>query len=143
MGPAAYLVPDTYLVKQVMDEADQLGLAVTDNPRNHQFRAGNAILVCTFEKMVNGRTVFGLAGPPSRSVWEPSSLMTPTRRSRPRGSSSPSTCPIQPSHLRAGLGPVRVTRSTWAVQSLVVMGALGERSRPLVRAASTEARVMT
>ncbi|MFC6395547.1 hypothetical protein [Luteococcus sanguinis] len=37
-----------------MDEADQLGLSVTDNPRNHQFRAGNAILVCTFEKMVNG-----------------------------------------------------------------------------------------
>ena len=62
VGPAAYLVPDTYLVKQVMDEADQLGLAVTDNPRNHQFRAGNAILVCTFEKVVNGRTVFGLAG---------------------------------------------------------------------------------
>jgi len=63
-GPAAYLVPDTYLVKQVLDEADQLGIAVTDDPRDNSFRAGEAILVCTFEKVVNGRSTFGLAGSP-------------------------------------------------------------------------------
>lgn len=32
IGLAAYLVPDTYLAKQVIDEAHQLGLAVTDDP---------------------------------------------------------------------------------------------------------------
>ncbi|MCM3556356.1 DEAD/DEAH box helicase [Janibacter melonis] len=64
VGPAAYLVPDTYLVKQVIDEAHQLGLAVTDDPHSNQFRSGTAILVCTFEKVVNGRSTFGLAGDP-------------------------------------------------------------------------------
>lgn len=64
VGPAAYLVPDTYLVKQVIDEAHQLGLAVTDDPHSNQFRSGTAILVCTFERVVNGRSTFGLAGDP-------------------------------------------------------------------------------
>lgn len=64
VGTAAYLVPDTYLVKQVIDEANALGLAVTDDPHSNQFRSGNAILVCTFEKVVNGRSTFGLAGSP-------------------------------------------------------------------------------
>lgn len=64
VGPAAYLTPDTYLAKQVIDEANHLGLAVTDDPRSVQFRSGNAILVCTFEKVVNGRSTFGLAGSP-------------------------------------------------------------------------------
>lgn len=64
VGPAAYLVPDTYLVKQVIDEANQLGLAVTDDAHSHQFLSGAAILVCTFEKVVNGKSTFGLAGSP-------------------------------------------------------------------------------
>lgn len=64
VSPAAYLVPDTYLVKQVLKEARQLGIAVTDDPRSHAFLAGQAILVCTFEKVVNGRSTFGLAGDP-------------------------------------------------------------------------------
>lgn len=64
VGPAAYVVPDTYLVQQVIAEAEQLGLAVTDNPRSHQFLASAAILVCTFEKVVNGRSTFGVAGSP-------------------------------------------------------------------------------
>lgn len=64
VGPAAYLVPDTYLVTQVIDEANQLGLAVTDDAQSAEFRASAAILVCTFEKVVNGRSTFGLAGSP-------------------------------------------------------------------------------
>ncbi|HMM94029.1 DEAD/DEAH box helicase [Phycicoccus sp.] len=63
-GPAAYLVPDTYLVKQVVEEANQLGLAVTADPHGNAFLSGAAILVCTFEKVVNGRSTFGLAGNP-------------------------------------------------------------------------------
>lgn len=78
VGPAAYLVPDTYLVKQVTDEANQLGLAITDDPRSNQFLSSAAILVCTFEKVVNGRSTFGLAGNPPPLASAPSSSMTPT-----------------------------------------------------------------
>lgn len=62
VGPAAYLVPDTYLVQQVLDEAAQLGLATTTDPRSAEYRSGAAILVTTFHKVVNGRSIFGLAG---------------------------------------------------------------------------------
>lgn len=51
-------------MQQVIDEADRLGLATTNGPRSSEFLSGAAILVCTFEKVVNGRTVFGLAGNP-------------------------------------------------------------------------------
>lgn len=64
VAPAAYVVPDTYLVQQVIDEAHALGLSVTTEARDSAFLSGRAILVCTFEKVVNGRTVFGLAGDP-------------------------------------------------------------------------------
>lgn len=64
ISPAAYVVPDTYLVNQVVDEADALGIAVTTDARGADFMSGRAILVCTFDKVVNGRTVFRLAGDP-------------------------------------------------------------------------------
>lgn len=61
-GPAAYLVPDTYLAKQVVLEADRLGIAVTEDARDYQFLTGEAILVTTLHKMINGRSVFGVSG---------------------------------------------------------------------------------
>lgn len=63
-APAAYLVPDNYLVTQVVEEARRLGLAVTTDARSTEFIGGTAILICTFDKVVNGRTTFGLAGNP-------------------------------------------------------------------------------
>lgn len=63
-GPAAYLVPDNYLVAQVVDEANRIGLTVTTDAKSNDFLSSNAILVCTFDKVVNGRTVFRLAGDP-------------------------------------------------------------------------------
>lgn len=68
VSPAAYLVPDRYLVDQVVDEANSLGLAVTTDARGPDFISGAAILVCTFDKVVNGRTVFGLAGNPNARI---------------------------------------------------------------------------
>jgi hypothetical protein len=62
VGPAVYLVPDTYLVKQVADEARRLGLPVTLDHRDTNFRASKAILIATFDKLINGRSVFGVAG---------------------------------------------------------------------------------
>lgn len=66
VGPVAYVAPDTYLVKQVLKEAEMLGLKVTTDAKNDDFLSSRAILVCTFEKIVNGRTVFGLLGDANR-----------------------------------------------------------------------------
>lgn len=68
VGPVAYLVPDTYLVQQVIDEAVSLGIPVTTDARDQSFRAGRALFVGTFHKVINGRTVFGLSGNPRAVV---------------------------------------------------------------------------
>jgi hypothetical protein len=57
-----YLAPDTYLAAQVIGEAERLGITVVSNPRDHRFTAGEAVLVTTFHKLVNGRSVFGVGG---------------------------------------------------------------------------------
>lgn len=61
-GPVVYLCADTYLVEQVRAEASSLGIATTSNPREGRFRACEAVLVVTFQKLVNGRSVFGVSG---------------------------------------------------------------------------------
>ena len=62
VGPAVYLAPDTYLASQVVKEAAKLGIAVTEDPRDHDFLSSQAILVTTFHRLVNGRSVFGVSG---------------------------------------------------------------------------------
>ncbi|WP_071191810.1 DEAD/DEAH box helicase family protein [Trichormus sp. NMC-1] len=59
-GPAVYVVPDNYLVKQVTCEAQDLGIEVTDDTNSHRFRSGKAILVVNIYKLVNGKSVFGV-----------------------------------------------------------------------------------
>ncbi|CQD25064.1 DEAD/DEAH box helicase [Mycolicibacterium conceptionense] len=61
-GPVIYLVPDRYLITQVVDTANDLGIAVTTNVEDEQFRIGRSICVATFDKVVNGRTTFGVRG---------------------------------------------------------------------------------
>jgi len=58
--PAAFICPDNYLVKQVMDGANELGVEVTDNVESPRFLSGKAILVANIFKLVNGRSVFGV-----------------------------------------------------------------------------------
>ena len=58
--PSAYICPDKYLVKQVLDAAKELGLEVTEDPRSPRFFSGKAILVANIYKVVNGRSVFGV-----------------------------------------------------------------------------------
>jgi len=58
--PAAYICPDNYLVKQVIDAASELGIEVTDDAKSHRFLSGKAILVANIFKVVNGRSVFGV-----------------------------------------------------------------------------------
>lgn len=59
-GPAVYVVPDNYLVKQVADEAQDLGIEVTEDIDSHRFLSGKAILVCNIYKVVNGKSAFGV-----------------------------------------------------------------------------------
>ncbi|OKH75817.1 hypothetical protein EB72_08360 [Mycobacterium sp. SWH-M1] len=62
IAPVVYLVPDTYLIGQVIDTAKELGIAVTTNVRDETFLSSRAILVATFDKLINGRSTFGIRG---------------------------------------------------------------------------------
>lgn len=62
VGPAVYVTPDIYLANQVRSEADALGIETTDDPRSGRFQSGKAILVTYIHKVINGLSVFGVAG---------------------------------------------------------------------------------
>jgi hypothetical protein len=62
VGPAVYLTPDTYLAEQVIAEADSLHIPTTRDPKSEEFLAGEAVLVTTFARLINGRSTFGVAG---------------------------------------------------------------------------------
>ncbi|WP_200215620.1 DEAD/DEAH box helicase [Micromonospora coerulea] len=62
LGKVVYLAPDTYLAERVREEASRLGLATADDPDDPAFRAQQAILVTTFQKLINGQSVFGVVG---------------------------------------------------------------------------------
>ena len=59
-APAIYVVPDNFLVEQVINEANSLGVAVTTDANSIKFRRGKEILVCNIHKLVNGKSVFGV-----------------------------------------------------------------------------------
>lgn len=59
-GPAAYVVPDKYLVTQVCAEAAKLGIHVTDNRDDYLYSESKSILVMPIPALVNGRSVFGM-----------------------------------------------------------------------------------
>jgi len=59
-GPAVYISPDPYLVKQVVSEANALDLKTTEDPESLDFLRGQAILVANIYKLVNGKSVFGV-----------------------------------------------------------------------------------
>lgn len=60
-GPAVYVSPDPYLVKQVLAEAEALGIEVTEDPESLRFVRGQSILVINIYKLINGKSVFGVA----------------------------------------------------------------------------------
>ncbi|MCH5248357.1 MAG: DEAD/DEAH box helicase family protein [Lachnospiraceae bacterium] len=59
-GPAIYVVPDNYLVSQVYNEASRLGILATTDPSNYKYTVNEAILVIPIQKLVNGKSVFGM-----------------------------------------------------------------------------------
>ncbi|WP_394622297.1 DEAD/DEAH box helicase (plasmid) [Lentzea sp. JNUCC 0626] len=62
VGKAVYLAPDTYLAGRVRREADRLGLPTAERHDDIRFTSGRAILVTTFQKLINGLSVFGVVG---------------------------------------------------------------------------------
>lgn len=62
IGKAVYLAPDTYLAAQVREEGARLGLPTAQRPDDPSFLNERAILVTTFQKLVNGLSVFGVVG---------------------------------------------------------------------------------
>lgn len=62
VGPAVYLVPDKFLIQQVVDEARDARIAVATELDDELFRSSQAILVTTFHKLINGRSAFGVRG---------------------------------------------------------------------------------
>ena len=58
-GPCVYVAADNYLLEQVRQDAEELGLSVTDDVTSSQFRSGRSILVANIYKLVNGKSVFG------------------------------------------------------------------------------------
>jgi hypothetical protein len=59
IGPAVYVTPDRFLVRQVMTEAADLSIPTCDDPRDPAFLSSQAVLVTTIFKLINGRSVFG------------------------------------------------------------------------------------
>lgn len=59
-GPAVYVVPDNYLIEQVVREANDLGIKVTKDPSDPDFETGESILVINIHKIINGKSTFGI-----------------------------------------------------------------------------------
>ena len=59
-GPAIFAVPDTFLVKQVLDEAKRLGIQATGDKDDYGYSNSKSILVTTIQSVVNGRSAFGM-----------------------------------------------------------------------------------
>ena len=59
-GPVVYVVPDNYLLEQVIAEANRLGLETSTDPRCTRYQSGKSILVINIYKLVNGKSVFGV-----------------------------------------------------------------------------------
>ncbi len=66
VAPALYLTPDPHLAKQVLGESAKLGLTTVDDPENGKFLSGEAICVTTMQKLINGKSRFGIAGAAGR-----------------------------------------------------------------------------
>lgn len=60
VGPVVYLVPNNYLIEQVMKEARDACIPVTNNEDDVKFRAQQSVLVTTYHKLINGHSVFGV-----------------------------------------------------------------------------------
>ncbi|WFO49280.1 DEAD/DEAH box helicase [Bacillus pumilus] len=83
VGPVVYLCPDTQLVMQAVEQAAIHNIPVitisqepgqaTELPV--EFLNGKAILITTFERMINGRSIFGVEGYGNRPIQKIGALV--------------------------------------------------------------------
>ena len=66
ISPALYVAPDRFLVRQVADQARNLGIPYTEEPDSSNYASGDAVGIVNVHKLVNGRSVFG--GPGSTRI---------------------------------------------------------------------------
>lgn len=59
-GPALYVCPDKQLSQQIVDEANALGIDITDDPHDPAYAAGERICVINIYKLFNGKSIFGV-----------------------------------------------------------------------------------
>ncbi|MES2432985.1 MAG: DEAD/DEAH box helicase [Pseudomonadota bacterium] len=60
VGPALWVSPNKQLARQVIAEANAVGIATTQDPRDSSYSAGTAICVINAYKLFNGKSVFGV-----------------------------------------------------------------------------------
>lgn len=74
IGPALYLCLDNQLIHQVIRDAEGLGVKCVeishDNTFPGEFLNSEAILVTTFQKLFNAKSIFGIQGDTSREIIE-------------------------------------------------------------------------
>lgn len=74
LGPALYLCLNNQLIEQVIRDAVDLGIKCVKIDENNElpleFLNGEAILVTTFQKLFNARSIFGIHGDTSRDIIE-------------------------------------------------------------------------
>jgi hypothetical protein len=60
--PAVYVAPSKHLAARVIQEARDLTLETTDDPESARIISGKSILVISADRLINGRSVFGVNG---------------------------------------------------------------------------------
>lgn len=102
VGPSMYLCPDNQLVEQVMKQAKLHNIPVVSfgqgDSRNIlpiDFLNGKAILITTFEKLFNGRSIFGVAGYGIREIEDMGSILIDDAHSCIRKARSQTTLRIE------------------------------------------------
>ena len=61
-APALYVAPDNFLVQQVVDQAEAIGMNYTVDPKSSSYRSGKAIGIVNIHRLVNGKSIFGGPG---------------------------------------------------------------------------------
>jgi len=82
-GPAVYLCPDNQLVDQVCVQASLYGIPVCQIEKNEngkqefplEYSNSESVLVTTFERLFNGRSIFGVNGHNSREIQKIGALL--------------------------------------------------------------------
>lgn len=66
VSPVAYLVPDRFLTEQVQKQAEILDISTTDDPASADYLQGKSVLVASFARVFNGKSIFGISGTASK-----------------------------------------------------------------------------